>query len=388
MKRRDAFRLLTPFLGVILVLTFPHAAREGCLEGLRLCGTVLVPALLPMSVLSGCLIEGGLGAWAEGLFGGWMETCFGLSGACAAPVLIGLVGGFPLGPAMLVRMAERGEISKAEGERLLPLCNNAGPAFLVGAVGTALGEPKLGWVIFGIQAVSALLTGRLMAPRNAAERGRIGGRKDTKKAAARKRVVTDGKRRPGNEQRESNAAPSQTAASAPHSLAVILPKALGNSALSMVRLTGTVVFFSGVKRALFQALPLEALPLLCRAALSGFLELTGSVEALPLLIIDQALPLAAALVGWGGVCVHLQVLETLGTADIRTGPYFLGKGVQSLLCLAMALGLQSLKGCGLPWLRRFFLVGGLLWSFLLFLRIFRKFSVGNQRRMWYNGDNL
>ncbi|MEG2677971.1 MAG: hypothetical protein RR933_07615, partial [Oscillospiraceae bacterium] len=55
----------------------------------------------------------------------------------AVAVLFGLVGGFPVGAAMLVRLAENGFISKKRAALLLCGCVNAGPAFVISSVGIA-----------------------------------------------------------------------------------------------------------------------------------------------------------------------------------------------------------------------------------------------------------
>ena len=136
----------------------------------------------------------------------------------------------------------------------------------------------------------------------------------------------------------------------------------------MLRLTGAVVFFQAFLSCLKSLLPLNQLSGLARAGLTGALELSGGFSALQNAGGTLLFPLAAALVNWGGLCVHLQAAEALGSAGLSVKPYLRGKLTQA--CFGWVYGglyvfLEGFIGSGaLPVL----LLGPLLFSFFLFLK--------------------
>ena len=308
MRRRSVFQSAILLAGIGLFLCFPDRAREGVRAGLSLCGSVLVPALFPVSVLSGCLIRTrsspGNGAWAER----WMQALFGLPGAGALPLLLGMLGGFPLGAQLAATAFETGQLTKDEAARLGGLSNNAGPAFLLGAAGTILGSPALGGLLFGIQLIACIITGHLF-------------RRPTKRPAAVKRKSSD----------------------CFLSLGSVLPRCMGESAVAMLRLTGAVVFFQALTACLGAILPLSALPSLCQAAISATLELTGGLALLKSEQAFAVLPLAAALIGWGGFCVHLQAADAMKQAGLPVGPYLWHKAAQAGVSVLLALFFRGLR---------------------------------------------
>ncbi len=308
MKGRTLLRFLIPLAGIGLFLCFPDRTGTGVRAGLSLCAGVLVPTLFPVSVLAGCLIrmsvDAHAGQWTERR----MQALFGLPGTGALPLLLGMLGGFPLGAQLAAAACETGQLTKEEAARLSGLCNNAGPAFLLGSVGTMLGSPVLGCTLFGIQMLASLITGLLFR------------RPSVRRAAA-----------------------TQKAAGRPPSLGAILPRCIGESAGAMLRLTGAVCFFQAVLSCLETILPISSLPSLWQAAVSGALELTGGLSLLRSQQGWAALPTAAALIGWGGLCVHLQAAEALNRAGLPMGPYLLHKAVQAGISLLLAALLVCLK---------------------------------------------
>ena len=305
MKQRGRWRLLLPLGGIALFLCRPEAARAGAREGLTLCAAVLIPSLYPVSVLSGCLLRMADGRGTERLAGRWMRALFGLPAAAALPLALGLLGGFPLGARLAAEACRAGALTREEAARLSGLCNNAGPAFLLGAAGTMLGSPVLGGALLGIQLLSALLTGLLL-------------------------------RRPGE------AAAGEVPAAQGQSLWACLPVCIGQSAEAMLRLTGAVVFFRAFTACLGSLLSPERLPRLWQAALTGLLEVSAGIRQLAWLPPALALPAAAGLICWGGLCVHLQAAEALSAAAVPVKPYLRAKALQGGLGLLLSLAVSIL----------------------------------------------
>ena len=313
MKRKNGLWIWVSLAGIALFLCFPAAAGAGVRSGLALCWGVLIPSLFPVSVLAGCLIRmrgtGSASSPAER----WMRALFRLPGAAALPFLLGLLGGFPLGARLAASLCREGTLTKQDAARLAGLSNNAGPGFLLGAAGTILGSPAVGMMLFGIQFTSAVLAGILLR----------GASKQQKKPSVNTETSTNGK------------AVSATA---------ILPKSIADSALAMLRLTGAVAFFQAVSFCLFGLLPMDALPPIWKAFYSALVELAGGIALFRGISAQAVFPMAAALIGWGGLCVHLQAFQALSEAEIPFRPYLRHKFLQMLLAWSMGLLLFSFRG--------------------------------------------
>ena len=130
--------------GIILLGTaaclLGHSAQvqQAARDGLALCGASVIPALFPFFVVTGLAVRLDAAAALEKPMERLMGPLFRLSGACAAPLLAGLVGGYPTGARAAAELWREGRISREEAERLLGFCNNCGPGFILGFVGAGV----------------------------------------------------------------------------------------------------------------------------------------------------------------------------------------------------------------------------------------------------------
>jgi sporulation integral membrane protein YlbJ len=137
-------------------------AIAGAKEGLTLCTGVIIPSLFPFFVLSSLVVDLGLAAYLGRALEGVMRPLFRVSGSCAAALVMGLIGGYPVGARTALQLYEQGQCTKKEAERLLAFCNNSGPAFILGVVGAGVfGSGRVGALVYLTHATSALLVGIL-----------------------------------------------------------------------------------------------------------------------------------------------------------------------------------------------------------------------------------
>lgn len=301
MKQIPGCRFLLLICGIVLLLLLPAECGAGVRSGMKLCADALIPSLFPVSVLAGCLLQMKPERVAERLSGRWMKILFGLPGSCAVPFSLGLLGGFPLGAQLTATMYREGSLSRTEAIRLSMICNNAGPAFLLGAVGGILGGQHYGATLFLIQLLSASLCGMLLL-------------------------------RP-------DALSLQDRCESQHPVSAFwdaLPSAISESVTGMLRLTGSVVFFSAVTACVSAILPLHCLPQAWASIFSGILEVSAGIELLRGSILQTAFPVAAFLVGWGGFCVHLQAAGALHAVGLPVKPYLVGKLLHALISALLA----------------------------------------------------
>ncbi|MFQ9127187.1 MAG: hypothetical protein ACLR4Z_10885 [Butyricicoccaceae bacterium] len=96
-----------------------------------------------------------------------LRRIYALPQAGAAPVVLGLTGGYPVGAAVCASLLREGRLSASDARREALFCSCASPGFCIALAGVTLfGSAKTGALLYGIQAVSALLTGIFCFPWN------------------------------------------------------------------------------------------------------------------------------------------------------------------------------------------------------------------------------
>ena len=302
-KRLPLFLSLATLTAFVL---FSESAALGARRGLDVCARTLLPSLLPFFTLSNLLNALGLAELLSGTLGGLMSRVFRISGAGAQAFFLGITGGYPVGAASAAELRRQGLISRREAERLLPLCNNAGPAFILGAAGGIFQSPRAGFLLYTTHVLAALSAGFLMRDRTAAPVPRP--------AAAR----------------ESVAFPEA------------LPKAVRGAVSSALNVCAYVTLFSAAAAMLS---PLAALPQPWRSLALGSLELgsgIASMEGMP--PTPENLAVAAFLMGWGSVSVHCQTLGAVSGTDISCARHLSGRALCGVIAAVFTYALTFLLG--------------------------------------------
>lgn len=304
MKRAGFIISLTVVLAAFAALIYaPAEALAGAKRGLEVCAGVIVPSLLPFLIVSALLTGLGLPQMLAKAAGPLFTKLFGVSGAAAAPFLLGLTGGYPVGAAATAELCRRGELDGEEGSRILPFCANTGPAFIIGATGLGVfSSVSAGVLLYVCHILSAVAVGVLFS-------------------LGRPRAA------PGPAERLVEV----------RSLAGVLPESVKSAVVSTLNICGYVVFFS-VLTSLLDALGIftgaaaylaERLGLefhFTRALLAGFLELGNGVSAMRgLAPAPLNMALASFILGFGGLSVHCQTLAAVEGTDIKTARHFAGR---------------------------------------------------------------
>ena len=315
-------RIYLPVVGglFILLIVRQPLVRSAAADALTLCAATLLPALLPLSVTAKLFLLLGLHTPLARLLARPLRRCFRLPPAAAGPLLVGLLGGYPLGAQALSDAVQRGELPRADALRLSRFCNQPGPAFLIGAIGLSLfGSVGVGLALWGTQLLSACCVALLFRGRSLSA---VSAFPKPRRAAV-------------------------SAQSVDVSFGDALTEAVRSSCQNLLTVCGFVVFVA-VLRGLLNGLPgIDALGPLPAALLNGALELAGGLFALQELTPFFRFVLAAALSAWGGLCVQLQAMTPLRGAGLPGGPMLLGKLCQAALsvpfsvCFAVLLRLPG-----------------------------------------------
>lgn len=269
--------------------------RAAAAAGLALCGRSVIPALFPFMAASAMLVSMGFGEWASPRLAGLMSL-YRLPGPAGTALLLGLVGGYPIGARTAAELHKKGLLTAAEAERLLGFCNNSNPVFLISVLGDGVfGSPRTGIYLWLIHLLSALLTGFFF--------------RGSGKSLQRQRLP-------------------RTAPCQPPSLPAAFVEGVRGACGSIVAVCGFVIFFYVL------ASPLAGLGGPLGAGLVGFLELFSLT---PLLTADRlGFVLASACAGWGGVSILCQTAAVLEGSGLRLQNCVLGKAIQGLLAAALA----------------------------------------------------
>lgn len=313
------------FLAGAFLFLFPAQSAQGARAGVELCLELLIPALFPFFVLSSLFISTGLAQACFQPLEGIIRRLFGVSGPGAAAFCLGLIGGYPTGARAVAQLREQGACSQKEAQRLSLFCNNCGPAFFLGAVGVGVFQCKnAGFLLLGANLLAALLVG----------------------------LLANWFHGPAEAPLLSSSAEINRA-----SFLTVFPECVRSAFSATLGVCAYVILFSvvaaladctgllsAIGQAIGQLLPCTDGALLGRSFCIGSLEIsTGTAVLQNTESLSLALPLAAFLLGWGGLSVHCQSLPFWRQAGVPAAPYLKAKVLQGLLATGWtALGMRFL----------------------------------------------
>lgn len=294
--------LLLISLGAGLALSlFPETAARGAAQGLNVCLSVLVPSLFPFLVLSVFLVRSGAAALLGKLLEGPMRFLFRLPGCCAPVILMGMAGGYPVGARGTAALLQAGEIDEKQARRMTLFCVNAGPAFVLSAVGAGfLHSPRAGGILLASGLSASLVLGLLLRGRDP--------------LTARPRSVSRAPAKAGD--------------------------ALVASAFDACRSLAAMCCFVILFAVILEFLSILIAPGMTLACLSAVLEITGGCRDLA----AQGAPLwvFAAALGWGGLSVQLQILSLPGAPRLSFPRFALARLAHAVLAVPFAVVLNAI----------------------------------------------
>lgn len=161
------YTAMVSLLFLALLSRYSAACTQAVQNALQLCLTSAVPSLFPFFCASSLAISSGLaqslGNWSAPL----MRHVFHLPSCGAAALFLGFLGGYPAGARMAAELWHSGLCTKDEASALASVCNNTGPAFLIGMCGCGLfGSVRLGVFLYLVHILSALITAFLLRPKH------------------------------------------------------------------------------------------------------------------------------------------------------------------------------------------------------------------------------
>lgn len=303
---------------LLLLVLRPQRYAAACAEGIALWAKVVLPALFPFLVLTAWIARSGMAGGLGRKLSPLLRRC-GLPAASAGAFLLSIVSGYPVGSRVVADLQRRGEIGRADAEKLSILCSTSGPMFILGSVGNAMfGGGKAGAVLltahlFGVLAVA--LPVLLFRKRSAAA--------EPSPSPAAQRSAARAIRAP------QARAPSDTLGETVREAVLSVLCVGGFIALANVALCAT--------EDLLLLAPPRALAELClrpfgaqacaEGIVYGLIEATRGCAALA--AADAAgLPFAAFAITFGGASILAQQLAFLRPVGVRAGRFIAVKAAQ------------------------------------------------------------
>ena len=288
-------------------------------NGLILWATAVVPSLFPFFVstelLSYTNIIKYLGKWLNPI----MRPLFNVPGEGSFAFLMGLISGYPVGAKIVSNFIKQGIVTKQEAERLLAFTNNSGPLFIIGTVGiTLFGSTTIGILLFITHLLACVTVGIILRFFN--------------------------KSNSISNNHNYNYSNKNVSIS---SLGEVLEKSITSSISTILMIGGFVVIFSVVisilnQSGILNSVSLILTPVLCsigfpteliKPILAGIVELTNGVSLVAtthIKAISINIISASFLLGFGGVCVLLQVFSIISKAGLSIKTYAIGKLLQGI----------------------------------------------------------
>ena len=260
---------------IVLLLLFSDCSLTAAVDAIELIAYTLVPSLFPFFVLTNLLTRVG-----------------------KISLLTGFFCGYPSGAMACAQLYQTGKISKNEALRYSMFTSNAGPSFLISAIGIGMCASKaIGFLLLGIH-LAAAFTVALIAWRCF-----------PKEQTHIMQNIVQTQSRP---------------------LGMQLTEAITIAIKQIGVVCGYVLIFSvllGILQALGINSPILFSLLEITTGMNSLLTPLGSSASMPALL--TLLPFVAVLLGFSGLCIHAQIIAILNNAGLPARFFTIGKILQA-----------------------------------------------------------
>ncbi|MBE6900058.1 MAG: hypothetical protein E7479_05260 [Ruminococcaceae bacterium] len=291
MRKNFLTALCALSLCVILLLNGENLS-EGIRKGLHLCSFSVIPALFPFMALSVFICKSEAADFLSGFLKP-IAKLLKIPAVCCGVFPAAIFGGYPAAAKCISDLVSEGLLDRKTAAKMLCYCVNAGPPFLVSAIGSAVfGNIKIGFLLFAAQILSSAILAASLSV-------------FTKK--------TDFFEYPEKIRRKSNA-----------SCAV---ESVISAAESCFRMCAFIIISCGVLEIVFNGAFFRFAsenPVL-KALFSGFFEVTAGALSCGEIEGFNAVIAAGAIASFSGISVVLQVAAVTEESKIPLFPFVLSR---------------------------------------------------------------
>lgn len=260
MKKYDFISILISAI-IFLFICNSASAKQGATNGIKLCENIIIPALLPILILTNIIIKSKCSKLFEKLFGWFAYYLFRLPKCTAPAIILGLIGGYPAGAILTSSLLEQGMISENEAKRIMRINFSGGLAFVISAVGgIKLENTELGIALYFSSIIPSIIIGIING------------------VFSKSQISTS------------------KAFYNPLSLNDALINAVENATKSILIMSSYIILFSSIC-AIF---PISSV-------IMPSIEITNGIYSTSSLTIEQI----AFFLAFGGICIHFQIMSYL-----------------------------------------------------------------------------
>ena len=304
----------------ISLLMYPREVMDAARDGLMLWFNTVLPSLLPFIVGIGLSMRLGFIRFIGTLLSPLTTQLFGVSGAGGVAFVTGLVSGYPIGAKTVGDLHKAGDISSTEAERLILFCNNAGPLFIIGAVGVGMfGSLQAGYILWAGHTAAALLLGILYR----IFRGKV------YVTPPKNNLVHTAFKELHLHLKNNDCHPGK-----------VLGESVKSAMEALLLVGGLIIFFNVVVQIVLIITEVEGLT---GGLVGGIFEITGGTREISNAgIFTLPLALAAFVIAFGGLSVHAQALHFTAGTGVRTFSYIIGKLCHGILSATLTVLIWNL----------------------------------------------
>lgn len=287
---------IIPLIAAILIgiclLAFPESVLNGAKKGVETSLNSLIPSLFPFMTLSVFIMRTDALRIPNRMFGKITKFLFMLPEDAGEIIFMSLIGGYPLGTKLASDALKNGNITENDAKRLCVFCMNAGPAFTITTLGADVyGNASAGLVIYASLCLSSVILGIFT------------------------RFLYDGKHAVPIEKAEKSFSSEDITFS------------VWDAFQTVLKICAWVIIFSSFTFCLTEKFGNTG------EILSALAEVTaGSVTVSKIF----PLPVVTALCGFGGLCVHCQVMKYLKLCSLEYKIFFAGRILNAALSAAIS----------------------------------------------------
>lgn len=262
--------------------------------------TSLLPALFPFFIVSDILINYDVIKYFPKVIRNSIKYLFNVSDNGLVIILLSMLSGFPSNARNIKNMYLDKKITKEEGEHLLYFTHFSNPMFILGTIPLILNSNKISKYILISHYLANIILGICLRKYNRVNDSNTSNYKEDK-----------------------------------HNFGLVLTTSIRKSLDSVLGILGTLTVFLIISTLLINFFNLDNTSSLL---IKSILELTSGLKELGSynLLDKYLLIISSCILSFGGLSVHMQVINELIDTDISYKNYFIGRILQVVLSLGIS----------------------------------------------------
>lgn len=262
--------------------------------------TSLLPALFPFFIVSDILINYDVIKYFPKVIRNSIKYLFNVSDNGLVIILLSMLSGFPSNARNIKNMYLDKKITKEEGEHLLYFTHFSNPMFILGTIPLILNSNKISKYILISHYLANIILGICLRKYNRVNDSNTFNYKEDK-----------------------------------HNFGLVLTTSIRKSLDSVLSILGTLTIFLIISTLLINFFNLDNTSSLL---IKSILELTSGLKELGSynLLNKHLLIISSCILSFGGLSVHMQVINELVDTDISYKNYFIGRILQVVLSLGIS----------------------------------------------------